>query len=32
VSVDEGVPQTVDKVAKLIVGSAIELLLRGSKQ
>lgn len=32
VSVDAGVPQTVDKVAHLIVGAAIELLLRGSKQ
>jgi len=32
VSVDAGVAHTVDKVAHLIVGSAIELLLRGSKQ
>jgi hypothetical protein len=32
VAVYAGVPQTVDKVANLIVGSAIELLLQGSKQ
>jgi thymidylate kinase len=32
VAVDAGVPQTVEKVAHLIVGSTIELLLRGSKQ
>jgi hypothetical protein len=31
VSVDGGVPETVKKVANLVVGTAIELLLRGPK-
>jgi hypothetical protein len=31
VSADTGVPETVEKVAALVVGVAIELLLRGSK-